>query len=108
MGNFYRLLADVAGVAIILGIIGMAIRRFILRPKTLSTRELTLLLPKARFGILRDSAIVAAFIFIHNMGRLLGESFYVAATGAADPLAAGHFHGGRLMVRHESEHAVDR
>ncbi len=32
-GNFYRWLADVAGMAIILGIIGMAVRRFILRPR---------------------------------------------------------------------------
>jgi len=84
-GNFYRLLADVAGVAIIFGIIGMAIRRFIIRPPTLSTRESTYLLPKARYGIWRDSAIVASFIFIHNTGRLLGESFYLASTGVSDP-----------------------
>src|SRR6266542_1463959 len=83
-GNFYRLLADVAGVAIIFGIIGLAIRRFILRPKNLSTRESTLLHPKARFGILRDSAIVASFIFIHNSARLFEESFYVARMGTRD------------------------
>ncbi len=83
-GNFYRLLADVAGVAIIVGIIGMAIRRFILRPKNLSTRESTLLHPKARAGILRDSAIVASFIFIHNSARLFEESFYVARMGVRD------------------------
>ena len=77
-GDFYRLLADVANVAIILGIIAMAIRRFILRPATLSTRESTLLHPKARFGILRDSAIVATFITIHNSMRFLGESAYLA------------------------------
>jgi Fe-S oxidoreductase len=40
--------------------------------------------PKARSGILRDSAIVATFIFVHNTARLLGESFYVAQFGAAD------------------------
>jgi len=88
VGSFYLLLADVAGVAIILGIIGMAIRRFILRPKTLSTRESTHLLPKARFGIRRDSAIVAAFIFTHNMkdkaagidlaGQLKSRAFQIA------------------------------
>src|SRR5512143_3725483 len=47
-GDFYRLLADVAGVAILFGILAMAFRRFVLRPKTLSTRESTLLHPKAR------------------------------------------------------------
>jgi len=83
-GDAYRLLADVANVAIILGIIAMVIRRFILRPATLSTRETTLLHPKARFGILRDSAVVATFILIHNTARLLGESFYIAQTGVRD------------------------
>jgi len=83
-GNFYRLLADVAGVAILFGIVAMAIRRFILRPETLSTRESTLLHPKARLGILRDSAIVSSFIFIHNTARLFEESFYVAGTGVHD------------------------
>ncbi len=77
-GEVYRLLADVANVAILVGIVGMAVRRFVLRPQNLSTRETTLLHPQARFGILRDSAIVAGFIFLHNSARLLGESFYVA------------------------------
>jgi Fe-S oxidoreductase len=80
-GNAYRLLADVANVAILAGMIAMVIRRFILRPGNLSTRETTLLHPKARFGILRDSAIVATFIIIHNTARLLGESFFIAETG---------------------------
>ncbi|MEW6240388.1 MAG: (Fe-S)-binding protein [Chloroflexota bacterium] len=84
-GDFYRLLADVANVAILVGIIAMEIRRFILRPAALSTRETTLLHPKARFGIVRDSAIVALFIFTHNTARLFGESFFVAGTGIADP-----------------------
>ncbi|MBI5841503.1 MAG: (Fe-S)-binding protein [Chloroflexi bacterium] len=83
-GNFYRLLADVANVAILVGIIAMEIRRFILRPATLSTRKATLLHPKARFGISRDSAIVALFIFTHNTARLFGESFFVAGTGVPD------------------------
>jgi Fe-S oxidoreductase len=83
-GDFYRLLADVLGAALIVGIVGMAIRRFIIRPRNLTTRESTLLHPRARFGILRDSAIVASFIFIHNTARLLGESFYVAEAGEPD------------------------
>jgi Fe-S oxidoreductase len=84
-GNAYRLLADVANVLIIVGILAMAVRRFVLRPATLSTRETTLLHPKARFGILRDSAIVAGFIFVHNSMRFLGESFGLALAGHADP-----------------------
>jgi Fe-S oxidoreductase len=83
-GDLYRLLADIVNVAIILAILAMVIRRFILRPATLSTRVTTLLHPKARFGILRDSAIVALFIFTHNTMRLLGESFYLAGEGVPD------------------------
>ncbi|HVN14114.1 MAG TPA: heterodisulfide reductase-related iron-sulfur binding cluster, partial [Anaerolineales bacterium] len=83
-GDAYRLLGDIASVAILIGIVGMIIRRFILRPATLSTRQTTLLHPKARFGILRDSAIVATFIFVHNAARLLGESFHLASNGLRD------------------------
>ncbi|MFN8412824.1 MAG: heterodisulfide reductase-related iron-sulfur binding cluster [Anaerolineales bacterium] len=83
-GDAYRLLADFANVAIIFGIVAMVIRRFILRPATLSTRDTTLLDPKARAGILRDSAIVATFIFVHNSMRFLGESFGVALAGQPD------------------------
>lgn len=83
-GDYYRLLADIANAAILIGIIGMAIRRFVLRPSTLSTRNSTLLHPKARFGIKRDSAIVAGFIFTHNAARLLGESFHLASEGSPD------------------------
>ena len=83
-GDAYRLLADIANVAILVGILAMALRRFVLRPATLSARETTLLDPRARSGILRDSAVVAGFIFIHNSARLLGESFQVALKGGTD------------------------
>jgi Fe-S oxidoreductase len=80
-GNLYLLAADLFGAGIIIGILGMSFRRFVLRPAELSTRRTTLLHPKARSGITRDSAIVATFIFVHNSARLLGESFYVAGHG---------------------------
>ncbi len=83
-GDVYRLLADIANVAILVGMIAMVIRRFILRPATLSTRKTTLLNPNARTGISRNSAIVATFIIVHNASRYLGESFSVALSGSAD------------------------
>jgi Fe-S oxidoreductase len=83
-GDLYRLFADIANVGIIVGIVAISIRRFILRPATLSTRQSTLLNPKARLGIPRDSAIVAAFIFIHNTCHYFGESFYLALNGIQD------------------------
>ncbi len=84
IGDLYRLLADAANLLILLGIVAMAFRRFVLRPATLSTRSSTLLDPRARIGINRDSAIVAGFIFLHNTGRLLGESFNLALSGETD------------------------
>jgi len=80
-GDAYRLMADIINTAIIVGILGLVIRRFILRPNNLTTRESTLLHPDARAGIRRDSAIVALFILTHNTARLLGESFFIAEHG---------------------------
>ena len=48
VGDIYRLTADIANTAILVGIAGLVIRRFIARPKNLTTRESTLLHPKAR------------------------------------------------------------
>ena len=83
-GDVYRWMADIANVAILVGMIAMVIRRFVLRPAILSTRKTTLLNPNARTGISRDSAIVATFIIVHNASRYLGESFSVALSGSAD------------------------
>ena len=83
-GNVYRLIADIAGVALLVGIVGMAVRRFVFRPKNLDPYQSTHLLPQARSGIMRDSAVVASFILIHNLARLFGESFYVAESGVRD------------------------
>jgi len=83
-GDVYRLLADFLGAGILVGLASLAFRRYVLRPATLSTRESTLLHPKARAGILRDSAIVTATFFTHNLMRLLGESFHLASQGRTD------------------------
>ena len=83
-GDVYRLLADFLGVGILIGMASLAFRRYILRPPTLTTRETTLLHPKARLGIQRDSAIVSITFFTHNLMRLLGESFHLALQGQAD------------------------
>jgi len=83
-GDVYRLLADILGAGILVGLASLSFRRYILRPETLSTRESTLLNPKARTGILLDSAIVTATFFTHNLMRLLGESFHLALQGKTD------------------------
>src|SRR5262245_40587449 len=83
-GDLYRLLADFMGMAIMVGMLSLAFRRYILKPATLTTRDTTLLNPKARKGILRDSAIVTATFFTHNFMRMLEESFHLARLGQTD------------------------
>ncbi len=83
-GNLYRLGADVLSVGVLLGMVGLLIRRYLIRPPALQIRETTLLHPKARAGIRRDSAIVGAFILVHVGSRFLGQTFQLAAAGA-DP-----------------------
>jgi len=84
LGDLYRLGADVLSVGVLIGMVGLLIRRYWVRPPALQIRETTLLHPKARLGIRRDSAIVGAFILVHAGSRLLGQSFQLAAAGA-DP-----------------------
>jgi Fe-S oxidoreductase len=89
-GGIYRLLADLFGAGVVIGIVAMEIRRFILKPEVLSIRETTKLDPRARTGIRLDSAIVAVFIFVHVASRLTGEAMYLAQhtiTDAWQPVA---------------------
>jgi len=83
--GLYWLFTDISSVAVLLGLAAMEIRRFIMRPSTLSTREKSFMSPAARSGIKRDSAIVAGFIFLHIGARLIGESMFLAQTGYIDP-----------------------
>jgi Fe-S oxidoreductase len=90
LGNLYRLGADVLSGGVLLGMAYLIVRRFLVRPDALATRATTLLHPKARAGIRRDSAIVASFIVLHVGGRFVGESFGLALEGrdAWQPLAS--------------------
>jgi len=81
VGNLYRLGADVLSVAILAGMAYLMVRRFVLRPESLTTRDSTLLMEKARHGIRRDSAIVGAFIILHVGARFAGEIFNLALHG---------------------------
>jgi Fe-S oxidoreductase len=84
IGNLYRLGADILSVAVLVGMIYLVIRRWIVRPNTLNTRNDVLLQPKARAGIRRDSAIVAAFILVHVGSRFSAEAVKLAQEGS-DP-----------------------
>ncbi|TAK12266.1 MAG: 4Fe-4S dicluster domain-containing protein [Anaerolineae bacterium] len=77
LGNFYRLLADVLSVGVLIGMTLLLVRRFVRRDPALNTRATTLLHPKAAFGKMRDSLIVGVFILVHIGFRFLGKSFEV-------------------------------
>lgn len=85
IGGIYRLLGDLLTVGVLLGMIAMLIRRFVLKTPDLTIRQDVLLHPRARAGILRDSAIVGSFILVHVGSRFLGESFGIALEGQPDP-----------------------
>jgi Fe-S oxidoreductase len=109
LGDVYRLLADLITLGVLVGISGMIIRRFVIRPDVLTVRESTMLDPRARVGIRRDSAIVASFVIVHAVGRLLGESVFLAGHGpdAWQPFAtmvAGLFSGMNGGTRTVLEH----
>lgn len=111
IGDVYRLLADLLSIGVLVGIVFFVVRRFIFRPSNLTSRETTLLLPEARSGIRRDSAIVAAFIFLHVGGRFLGETFVIAgsAPDAWQPFAtavAGLWSGWSRQALTVGEHVA--
>jgi Fe-S oxidoreductase len=85
VGDIYRSLAEFISLALMAGMIGMSVRRYILKPPTLTTRDTTLLDPKARLGIDRDSLIVTGTFFTHTLARMFGESFFLAREGLHDP-----------------------
>jgi Fe-S oxidoreductase len=81
LGDVFRLGADLLSVAVLVGMGYLILRRFVARPSSLSVRDSTLLHPKARTGIRRDSAIVAGFIVLHVGARFFGRSFLLALEG---------------------------
>src|SRR3970282_2321369 len=59
LGDLFRMGADVFSVSVLVGMAYLIVRRFVVRPSSLGVRDSTLLHPKARSGIRRDSVIVA-------------------------------------------------
>ena len=82
LGDFYRFLADLATMSVLIGIIYFIFRRFVFRDKALTYRENIKLLDRVKNGgIRRDSLIVALFILFHVGFRWLGNSFKVSLEG---------------------------
>jgi Fe-S oxidoreductase len=81
LGGFYRLLADVVSIAVLVGMVFFLVRRFVTRPPVLTYHDNVKLHPKAHRGVANDSLIVGAFIIGHTGFRFLGASFLVALEG---------------------------
>ena len=81
LGNGYRLIADLLSVSALVGMSALLLRRFVVRAPELRIRETTLVHPKARSGIRRDSLIVGLFILFHVGGRFAGQTFKLALNG---------------------------
>lgn len=85
IAGVYNLLADVLSVLALVGMVTFLIRRFVVRPRSLTFNPGVTLLPGAAWGIRRDSLIVGGFILLHVGSRWLGQAFRIAAAGHPDP-----------------------
>lgn len=82
LGQLYRLLADLATAAVLVGMVYFLLRRFVLQAPALRYRNNVKLHDKVAAGaIRRDSLIVGLFILFHVGFRLVGDSFAVAQHG---------------------------
>jgi Fe-S oxidoreductase len=94
--NAFNLLADVLTAGVLIGILGLIIRRRWVRAKDFAFPANVPLQPDAQAVILRDSAIVAGFILFHVGSRLMFKATQLNLEGA-DPfhpvsaLVAGFF-----------------
>lgn len=78
----FNLLADLLTGGVLLGILGLAIRRFLVRPEDFHFAPSVPLQEGVTSGIVRDSSIVAGFIFLHVGSRLLSKAAELALEGA--------------------------
>ncbi|MCP5066612.1 MAG: (Fe-S)-binding protein, partial [bacterium] len=100
LAGVFNLAADLLSVFVLVGMIGLLIRRFIGKPKVLGFNTNVTLHPKvAAGGVRRDSLIVGIFILLHVGARWLGTAFHLAEKGHGDPwlptasLISGAFRG---------------
>jgi len=76
--NPFNLVADLLTAAVLIGIVGLALRRFVARPRDFFFAANVPVHEEAKAGILRDSTIVSVFIFFHVGNRLLSKSAQLA------------------------------
>ena len=77
----FNLVADLLTGGVLIGIVGLALRRFLVRPRDFAFASNVPVHEEVKVGILRDSTIVAVFIFIHVGSRLLSKAAQLAQEG---------------------------
>jgi len=96
--NLFNIAGDLLTASVLTGMVGMVIRRLLVKPQDFAFAENTPVQPEVRAGIFRDSTFVASFIIFHVGCRLLFKATQLAQLGA-DPfqpvssLFAGLFTG---------------
>ena len=80
--NLFNLIADLLTASVLVGIVGMVLRRLVIRPKDFEFPANVPVQPEVRAGIFRDSSIVAGFIIFHVGCRLLFKATQLALGGA--------------------------
>ena len=81
--NYFRLLADIFSIVVLLGMVYFVLRRLILpNRRALQFHNKVLLHPRVQSGgVTQDSLVVGFFIVLHVGARFLGESVAVAQHG---------------------------
>ena len=79
--NPFNLLGDLLTASVLIGIVGMVMRRLIVRPKDFHFPSNVPVQPEVRAGIFRDSSIVAGFIIFHVGCRLFFKATQLALQG---------------------------
>ena len=79
--NLFNFLGDLFTASVLVGIIGMVIRRLIVRPKDFDFPAQVPVQPEVRAGIFRDSSVVAGFIIFHVGSRLFFKATQLALEG---------------------------
>ncbi|MDP9130557.1 MAG: [Fe-S]-binding protein, partial [Candidatus Binatota bacterium] len=79
--NLFNIAGDLLTASVLMGMVGMVIRRLLVKPQDFAFAENTPVQPEVRAGIFRDSTLVASFIIFHVGCRLLFKATQLAQQG---------------------------
>ena len=80
--NPFNLAADLLTSAVLIGMVGLVLRRWFVKPRDFAFPANVPVQPEVRSGIFRDSSLVAGFIILHVGSRLLFKASQLAQQGA--------------------------